>query len=78
MDIMATCLDVAGITYPREYNGNKIIPLEGKSLVPYFEGEDVVNHETIYFEHEGNRALIEGKWKIVSDFKHPWEMYNIE
>lgn len=77
IDIMATCLDVAGAGYPKEYNGNEIIPLEGKSLVPYFKGKNPVNHETLYFEHEGNRALMEGNWKIVSEFKQPWELYNI-
>jgi len=37
MDIMATCIDMAGATYPTKYKGNDIIPLEGKSLVPIFK-----------------------------------------
>jgi arylsulfatase A-like enzyme len=77
-DIMATCLDAAGATYPTEHNGNQITPTPGKSLVPYFEGKDPVNHETIYWEHEGNRALLEGEWKIVSRLEYPWELYNLE
>ena len=34
MDIMATCIDMAGATYPAKYKGNDIIPMAGKSLLP--------------------------------------------
>lgn len=78
IDIMATCLDVAGVTYPSEFNGHQISPTPGKSLVPYFKGQNTINHETIYWEHEGNRSVMEGKWKVVSRLGHPWELYNIE
>ena len=37
MDIMATCIDMAGATYPTKYKGNDIIPLEGKSLGSYLQ-----------------------------------------
>ena len=32
----------------------------------------------IYFEHEGNRALRRGKWKLVMKHKGPWELYDID
>jgi arylsulfatase len=77
IDIMATCVDVAGAEYPSEYKGNKITPMEGKSLVPAFDNKPI-QREAIYWEHEGNRAVRQGKWKLVS--KHPgqWELYDIE
>jgi len=31
----------------------------------------------IYWEHEGNRAIRDGKWKLVSEFNRPWELYDI-
>ncbi|TFG78699.1 MAG: arylsulfatase [Flavobacteriales bacterium] len=65
IDIMATCVEVAGATYPARYNGNSIQPLEGKSLVPVLEGKDLVR-EALYWEHEGNRAVRMGKWKLIS------------
>jgi arylsulfatase A-like enzyme len=76
-DVMATCLDVAGAAYPREYNGNTIQPLEGYSLRPCFE-RDTSDREVLYWEHEGNRAVRQGRWKLVS--KHPgdWELYDME
>jgi len=77
IDIMATCVDVAGAEYPSEYKGNKITPAEGKSLAPAFDNKPI-QREAIYWEHEGNRAVRQGKWKLVS--KHPgqWELYDIE
>ncbi len=78
IDILATCLDAAGATYPTEYKDHEIIPTPGKSLVPYFKGENPVNHETLYWEHEGNKAILEGKWKLVSRLTFPWELYDTE
>ena len=75
-DIMATCLDVAGADYPTPFNGNDIIPLEGTSLAPIFD--DQPNHkEALIWEHEGNKAVRRGRWKLVC--KHPgdWELYDI-
>ena len=65
IDIMATCIEVSGSKYPSEYNGNVIIPIEGLSLVPAFKNENL-NREALYWEHEGNRAVRMGKWKLVS------------
>jgi len=78
IDIMATCLDVAGIEYPKTYKGRELIPLEGKSLLPIFEGKKRQGHEAIYWEHEGNRAVRQGKWKLVSVHGKPWELYDLE
>jgi arylsulfatase A-like enzyme len=77
IDIMATCIDVAGATYPKEHKGQPIQPLEGKSLAPTFDGQPI-NRETLYWEHEGNRAMRSGNWKLVA--KGPagaWELYDI-
>src|SRR5262245_13963634 len=78
IDIMATCVDVSGAAYPKEQNGEAIQPLEGKSLAPAFE-DRTIDREAIYWEHEGNRAIRVGNWKLVA--KGPagaWELYNIE
>ncbi len=74
---MATCVDVAGATYPAEVDGVSITPLEGKSLVPAFANGSI-EREAIYWEHEGNRAIRVGDWKLVA--KGPgggWELYDI-
>jgi len=78
VDLMATCIDVAGARYPAWHAGHKIKPLEGKSLAGAFNGE-AIQREAIYWEHEGNRAVRKGKWKLVAKGANgPWELYNIE
>ncbi len=78
IDLMATAVDVSGTTYPETYHGGKRIkPMEGKSLVPAFEGRGI-QREAIYWEHEGNRAIRVGDWKLVAKGRRgPWELYNI-
>jgi arylsulfatase len=78
IDVMATCLDVAGADYPKTYNGKPITPLEGKSLRPVFEGKQRQGHQALYWEHEGNRAVRQGKWKLVSKYPGSWELYDVE
>ncbi len=77
IDLMATCVHLAQATYPREFHGEAILPMEGVSLVPAFSGRTMHRSQPIFWEHEGNRAIRDGNWKLVS--KHPgdWELYNI-
>ncbi|HET6879377.1 MAG TPA: arylsulfatase [Pirellulales bacterium] len=78
IDIMATCVAVSGAKYPSKINGESIHPLEGVSLVPAFEGQPL-GREALYWEHEGNRAVRVGKWKLVAKGrKGPWELYDME
>ncbi len=78
IDIMATCLDLAGATYPSEFAGNKITPLEGKSLRPAFDGK-AIERDAIFWEHEGNRAVRAEKWKLVAKgAAGKWELYDMD
>ena len=77
IDMMATCVDLAGAEYPRELNGHKITPLEGKSLVPAFTDQPIAR-DAIYWEHEGNKAILVTPWKLVSKYPGPWELYNLD
>jgi hypothetical protein len=77
VDIMATCLDVAGATYPVEHRGQQIKPPEGTSLRPVFAGETLSRSQPLVWEHEGNRAIREGRWKLVAMEKQPWELYDL-
>ncbi len=79
VDLMATCLDLAGVAYPAAFRGNPVTPTEGVSLTPLFKGQPWTGHQAIFFEHVGNRAVRQGDWKIVSS--HPettWHLYNLK
>ena len=78
IDLMATAVDLADATYPQMFHdGQAIKPMEGVSLKPLFGG-DSIEREAIYWEHEGNRAVRVGDWKLVAKGKQgKWELYNI-
>ena len=78
VDIMATCMDVAGAAYPAELRGQKIKPMEGTSLRPAFSGQELARSKPLVWEHEGNRAIRDGRWKLVSKENQPWELYDID
>ena len=65
IDVMATCVDVSGAAYPTEFNKNKILPMEGNSLMPLFEQGDMEYERLIFWEHQGNTAVRKGDWKLV-------------
>ncbi len=71
IDIAATCTALAGAKYPKEAT-----PLEGKSLVVAFANKPI-DREAIFWEHEGNRAVRAGDWKLVSKHGSAWELYDI-
>ncbi len=77
IDIMATALDAAGAEYPKTFGGHDITPLAGVSLLPALRGEPLERTEPIFWEHEGNRAVRDGNWKLVSAFPGPWELYDM-
>lgn len=50
----------------------------GKSLVPLFAKDGASKSDTIWFSHEGNRALRMGDWKIVAaGAEASWELYDL-
>ena len=83
IDIMATCVDLAGAKYPTLVNGQPVHPMEGRSLKPLLVSSSpdpsfAPTHRPLFWEHEGNRAIRDGSWKLVSKDPSGWELYDIE
>ncbi len=79
IDIMATLVGMSSATYPAEYNGNKITNMQGVSLFPLWKGETVKRNEPIFWEHENNYALRDGKWKLVKEAgDESYQLYDME
>jgi len=76
IDLMATSLDVAGAKYPEKRKDAKVTPCEGESLIPMLLGKKR-DDEILYWEHEGNRAVRKGDWKLVSAGRGAWELYEM-
>jgi arylsulfatase len=77
IDLMPTILEAANATYPIEFNGQNTAPLAGKSILPLLRGKSP-EQRTFYFEHEGNRAVNDGRWKLTALNGQDWELYDIE
>ena len=77
IDLMATCVAIAGAEYPETFGGHDILPLEGKSLVSAFDNEPI-EREALYWEHFGNRAVRVGPWKLAAEARGKWELYHLE
>ncbi|QEL19473.1 arylsulfatase [Limnoglobus roseus] len=71
IDLAATFYDLGGAAYPKDAP-----PLEGKSLRPAF-GDKPIDRDAIFWEHEGNRAVRVGDWKLVAKHAKPWELYDM-
>ncbi|MCY3005591.1 MAG: arylsulfatase [Planctomycetota bacterium] len=71
IDIAATFVQIAKADYP-----NDATPLEGESLLGAFANVPI-EREALFWEHEGNRAVRAGIWKLVSKHNQPWELYDI-
>jgi arylsulfatase len=78
IDVMATCIAASGAKYPERFQDEAIQPMEGRSLLPAFAGGKVARSDAFYWEHEGNRAVVDGKWKLVSRYPQNWELYDLE
>jgi arylsulfatase len=78
MDFMPTFVDLANATYPKEFKGHKITPMEGRSLVPIFKGEHLEERKMLFNAHKGGRYMRKSNWKLVRlGPKDSWHLYNM-
>lgn len=75
---MPTVLELAGVTKPKERNGVPIPKAPGKSLVPALAKDQTINRDSLWWLHEGNRAVRVGDWKLVATAGDPWELYDLK
>lgn len=77
IDIVPTCLEVSGATYPSDVAGTAITPLAGRSLVPAFNDQPIMR-DALFWEHEGNAAVRVGDLKLVRvGRKGDWQLYDL-
>ena len=77
IDIVPTLLNLTGAKRPETVAGLPVPPLPGKSLVPVFAKDNTVTHDFFWFDHDGNRAIRIGDWKLVADHTKPWELFDL-
>ena len=84
-DIMPTILDLAGITHTDQFDGRKVRPLQGQSVLGLFEGKVKLPYKEasqVGYELFGLKAFFDGDWKIL--WMPPpfgpgeWELFNLK
>jgi arylsulfatase A-like enzyme len=83
MDLMPTFLSVAGAVYPGVYNGESVVPLQGKSLMPLLNGESPIEAESreLGWSAYGMDAYRKDRWKVLR-LPEPygngdWQLYDL-
>ena len=76
IDILPTLADLGGALVPNHLHGVKQKTKEGRSLVPHLKGASPTPR-TLYWEHEGHRAVRSGDMKLVALSGQPWELYDL-
>ena len=77
IDIMPTLVELTGAKYPEEQNGKKVIPMQGISLVPAFEGKELTRNEPLYWQWSKGGGIRKDDMKAVF-WGDNWEFHNIK
>ncbi len=83
-DLMPTILEMVNVKNPDTYNGKKVLPMKGKSLVNVLSGEN----EYAYAPDEYiGGEMLNGKWMRKGDYKaelvtkpygpNVWQLYDL-
>jgi arylsulfatase len=78
IDVLPTVADAAKAKFPTEIRGAATLAPEGVSLLPALAGKPLGRKQPLFFMHEGNRAVRDGKWKLVSKYMDPWELFDMQ
>jgi arylsulfatase A-like enzyme len=77
VDVLPTVLDILGVTGLQAWDGRPLPPRPGRSLRPAFTRDGTVTRESLWWLHEGNRAIRVGDWKLVAAKGKSWELYHL-
>lgn len=79
IDLAPTLRELAGDRSFAEHREDQAPLLPGRSLSATFLRDVSVEREPLFFHHEGNRALRDGNWKLVSarEDGDVWELYDL-
>ncbi len=78
IDLMATCVDISGASYPKQFQDREVQAMEGASLRGALSGQSIQRKQPLFFEHQGNCAIRDEQWKLVKRRNQPWELYDLK
>jgi arylsulfatase len=77
IDLMPTIVEASGAQYPDKVDARQIPPMAGTSLFPALRGKRLPER-TLFFEHEGTRAVRDGRYKVTPLRGGPWKLYDMK
>jgi arylsulfatase len=77
IDIVPTIVELAGGKPTTTLHGKPVPPSPGRSLVPAFAADKEIERDSLWWSHEGHRALRIGDWKLVAAKGDPWELFDL-
>lgn len=93
IDILPTFIEAAGAAFPQSREGRPVQRPEGVSMLRALRDAAAVRRSPLFWEHEGNRAMRDGRWKLVAYYNEiheqmnrvgtgrrtgAWELYDLE
>jgi arylsulfatase len=77
IDVVPTVLDLLDAEKPTTWEGTPIPPAPGRSLAPALAADVPIARDSLWWLHEGNRAIRVGDWKLVAAKGDPWALYDL-
>lgn len=78
IDVLPTCIDITGAKFPEMINGQAALKPVGTSLLPLINKELAEVHDTLYWEHQGGKAIRTNEWKMSAQANRKWELFKIK
>jgi arylsulfatase len=76
-DVLPTCLEIAGASYPKTFRGKPTSPPDGRSMFPVFQSVKTTPRDTLFFNDKGQQSVIyQGRWKLL--IEPGWYMQTIQ
>lgn len=72
IDVVPTLLELAGADFAEDAP-----PTPGKSLTQVFGKDQAIERDSLWWFHDGHKAIRMGDWKAVAPIGEPWELYNL-
>ena len=77
IDLAPTILKLAGGTWLKKSEGQKLPLPPGRDLSPTFKQDVPIDHDCLWWLHEKNRAIRQGDWKLVAARDEQWQLYDL-
>jgi len=77
IDIMPTLVEATGADYPTIFDGQDVIPMQGRSLMPIFQQKKPADRGAVFWDYSRGKGVRFGKWRLVSDNNEPWCLYDM-